>query len=435
MKKNSELHKLLRTLFLVIIGGIVFGYLCTMFFTKYLPILTSTNTSISDLLSKKTLFADKEYVRIMLLGVDNSDKNGKGLSDTIVVFSINTKTKEIRGISFPRDTFIDIDGHREHKLNATHKSGGPEYTKEVLEKEFLYPVKIDYYIKTTTKGLREMVDLLGGVNIIVEKDMHYVDRSQDLYINLKGSPNKQLLNGRDAEGYVRFRKDRVGDTGYTYKDGQKIATGRIVRQQKFMVALCNRVISMDSKTKRGEFLKTCYDKGYIESNLDLNDWDALSDFFTGIKPGEIMINVLPGEPKMIGGGSYWVCNKDEVPALVAKNMLFEGANPKIVTDENGDSKSADVPTKTPQEVVMKILNGSGVSGLAAKAASLLSPKGFTNITTANADSYSYTKTEIRCRNANDPNAIMVKNMLGVGSIISDATLAGDITVIIGSDFK
>ena len=430
---NIETRSLIKTLIWVIIGGIVCGWLITVVFTKVLPLMTSTNTNVFDLFTKNP-FGNQEYIRVLVLGGDNTNKTGYGLCDTMVLFTVNTRTKEVRAISFPRDTYIeDLPSH---KLNSALRDKKKKKVVQVIEEKFLYPTMIDYYVLTSTDGLKEMVDLLGGVYIVVEKDMNYDDNWGNLHIHLKGSPEKQLLDGKDAEGYVRFRKDRFGDSSYTFENGEKVHAGRIARQQKFMMALCNRVISLPSKTERAEFLKNCYDNGYIVSNLKLTDWNAMADFFLGMKPEQMLMDVLPGEPKMISGVSYWVTDVDKLPNVIAKCVLFEGENPKVpiepITDPGGNIVAVP-PTKTPDLVSIRLLNGSGIRGLAAKIAQDLKTKGYVNITTGNADSFSYTDTRIKCKE--QAIGMAVKEALGVGEVSLDSSISTDVSVIIGKDLN
>ena len=474
--RKGSIGKSALIVILIIITGITVGYFGAQFFGNWTSIMKSTNTSLSDIIGQnKNPFEGKDFVRILILGADNTGKPKKnekprnGLTDTVVLMTINTNTKEIRAISFPRDTKVSIPGHRTGKLNSAHVYGGPELTKEIIETDFIYPTKIDYYIKTDTDKFREMVDLLGGVYLVVEKDMKYTDRSQDLYINLKGSPEKQKLNGTQAEGYVRFRHDLYGDSSYTFEDGEKIAAGRIVRQQKFMIALCNRVISLKSKTERANFVKTCYEKGYIVSDLNLSDWNAFADFFTGIKPDEMLLEVLSGEPKTIDGTSYWVANSEEVTQMVNRDVLFVGENPNLgktpisdpidtsnTTEKNPEKEEKksilnilkkDVPPKiaktetpkktgkAPSDMKITILNGSGIKGKAKELESKLFSMGYTNISSENAKSFDYTKTIIKTKDKNDINVDKIKKVVGnVTFETPNSSQTSDIVIIVGKDY-
>ena len=62
-----------------------------------------------------------------------------------------------------------------------------EYVREITG------INVQYYLKVDTKALKVLVDELGGVYFDVPIDMHYTDRRQGLYIDLKAG--YQLLDG------------------------------------------------------------------------------------------------------------------------------------------------------------------------------------------------------------------------------------------------
>ena len=66
-------------------------------------------------------------------------------------------------------------------------------------------IKIDKYVCVHDEGVIEVIDALGGIPIYVEKRMHYNDYSAHLYINLE--KGNTVLNGKQAVGYLRYRKD------------------------------------------------------------------------------------------------------------------------------------------------------------------------------------------------------------------------------------
>lgn len=357
----------------------------------------------------------KTYVRILMMGEDNTGGEELGLTDTLVVVGLNTETKEVRAISIPRDTRVEIPGHGTQKINAAHRFGGPELTKEVVED--LLHVKIDNYVKTSTKGLRGLVDLVGGVYIKIDKDMRYTDRRGGLYINLKAGPEKQLLDGDQAEQYVRFRHDRFGDSGVKEieEDGQKVYAGRIVRQQIFVRALANRILSMPSKRDRAKVLSEAYEKQYIVSDLNMSNWDSFADFFKDIKPEEMVMEVLPGSPGMVGGGSYWIPDEEDLIQAVNRTLLFQAL----------PAESAKV----------EVLNGSGISGAAGKIADKLKEAGYEVTRTDNADSFDYDKCCIIARNGKTEPVQRLAELLHCDVKEEDITGDADVTVIVGRNFE
>ncbi|MBQ0105420.1 MAG: LCP family protein [Armatimonadetes bacterium] len=423
------------TVFIVIVCAAVIAFLGVFFYSKMLSYgINNPAKAIVNIFSKNP-FGDREYVRILFLGVDNSDKKGIGLCDTMVLFTINTKTKEARALTFPRDTYIDCEYSNGHKLNSAIKNGGAENVVRTIESQFLYPITIDYYVMTTTQGLKSMVDELGGVYIKVDKNMDYDDNYGNLHIHIKAKPEKQLLDGKQAEGFVRFRKDKFGDTGYSYVDGEKVSAGRTARQQQFMMALCNRVISLSSKVERADFLKKCYDNGYIETNLELTDWDGLADFMLDMKPEEMLMEVLPGTPEMIHGGSYWVVDEEAMPETIDRAVQFKGINPNIPDKLELDSKGRPIegtPSKPPYETKITVLNGSGVKGVASSVASVLEDEGY-SVLSGNASDYNHNITEIRC--SEQAIGFAVKRILGYGEVSINRKQKEDVVVVVGKDYE
>ena len=401
---------------LVIVVGSAVGIGAGSFLAWWLPVMKATNTGLGDLLGSP--FGDRRYVRILMVGEDDSAKrnaNGNGLSDTLVVFALDTETREVRAVSIPRDTRVAIPSHGKCKINAAHVYGGPELTRQVVND--LLGVDVDYYVKINTAGLRGMVDLLGGIYIVVDKNMRYTDRRGGLRINLKANTEKQLLNGRDAEGYVRFRHDRDGDCGWDVVDGKRVPTGRIVRQQYFFRALANRILSLPTKRQRADFLRQSYEKKYIVSDLNMKDWDGLADILKDIRPEKIIMDVLPGELREIGGGSYVIPDYEKIADVVARNLLFEGPVGE-------------------QMAKVEVLNGSGKVGAASRVADRLKEAGFEVTRTDNATTFDYDKCCVIKHNGSAQGAERIAALLDCDDIREESASGGkvDVTVIVGRDY-
>lgn len=196
----------------------------------------------------KTLTVGKPYSgklveegtkNILIIGEDKQNN----LYDTIGIASIDSKNKKLKLIMIPRDTYIEynqeilskletaklINEPGIFKINYAHyvgsrieysgrfNSGPSSFLAEVVKEKF--GIGVDDYVKINTKGLRELINNLGGVDIYVPYDMNYDDPTQDLTIHI--SKGMQNLDGAGAEGYVRFRQGyredgtffEIGDTG------------------------------------------------------------------------------------------------------------------------------------------------------------------------------------------------------------------------------
>ncbi|MDH7571851.1 MAG: LCP family protein, partial [Armatimonadota bacterium] len=179
----------------------------------------------------KPPFEGKRRVFLLVLGVDEKNrlfKSDRRRSDTMILACLDFEAKRVAALSLPRDTRVQLPGHQDFdKLNAAHAYGGVPLAQRAVAD--LVGIPPDRYVKTDVNGFRAIVDLIGPIEIEVEKPMHYDDNWGNLHIHLQ--PGLQRLNGEQALGYVRFRKDSAGDLG------------RMQRQQKFLRAVVKQMLT------------------------------------------------------------------------------------------------------------------------------------------------------------------------------------------------
>jgi LCP family protein required for cell wall assembly len=156
--------------------------------------------------------------RIVVMGTDHVSTN------TDVMFTVNLKDGRTELTQVPRDTFIDSQKYGVMKANALYSSGGPEMVKQELSK--LLSAQVDRYLVINLDAVQRLADAVGGVEVDVPKRMYYVDNSQGLYIDLY--PGRQLLKGKDLEGFLRFRHDELGDIGRMER--QKLVLREVFRK-------------------------------------------------------------------------------------------------------------------------------------------------------------------------------------------------------------
>ncbi|MGB9607375.1 MAG: LCP family protein [bacterium] len=345
-------------------------------------------------------FSPQGKITFLIVGLDQGINmpNNEGRSDTIIVGSLDLASSKAFLLSIPRDTraYIPAEG-KEDKINAAIVVKGVEATKEALTN--LLGIPIDYYIKVRVEGFQKIVDLLGGIDIYVDRDMHYKDDTQHLYINLK--KGYQHLNGYQAMGFVRFRHEAMGDLA------------RIKRQQRFILALLQKIHSPAVLPHLLSLLREIYRN--VETNFTLSDLLFLAKKYRNELP-TVETAVLPGKPQTINGVSYYLPDSDNLQ-FIAERMLNPSAG-----KESG-------PT-------VEVLNGGGIPGAAAKAAGKLSQLGFDVVYIGNADSFSNPKTTVIVHTDGlNEAAKILKQTLGCGEIKKDRNMGkADFTVILGKDF-
>jgi LCP family protein required for cell wall assembly len=115
---------------------------------------------------------------ILLIGSDTrvSDTSGSR-SDTTILLSIDTKSKQLKLTSFLRDTYIEIPERGKNKLNAAFSRGGAQLLMDTLEYNF--GVDIDNFIAIDFESFKDIIDALGGIDIeITDNEARYIN-SQD----------------------------------------------------------------------------------------------------------------------------------------------------------------------------------------------------------------------------------------------------------------
>lgn len=240
---------------------------------------------------------------ILIVGVDSNGKNAdkfKGTrSDTMILVNIDHSRHSINAISIPRDSKVYLAGdYGVQKINAAHALGGIDLTIKTVEDTL--GIKIDKYVLINNEGVKKLVDALGGVPVYIEKDMYYNDYSGDLHINL--SKGLHVLNGNQVEGYLRFRKDGLGDIG------------RTSRQQWFVKSVLEKLQSPSVIPKIPEVLNIA--STYVKTNLSLYEMSHLAAALRNIDMSDVEFATLPGAPSKKGYISYWILDPEKTQEVI-----------------------------------------------------------------------------------------------------------------------
>ena len=265
---------------------------------------------------EKNKFGDgifSKHRNILVLGVDSngadSDPFENTRSDTILLLSIHPQNKSVNVISIPRDSKVYIARDNGiNKINSAHALGGIKLAKETIEETF--GIKIHNYIIFNTEGVVKLIDAIGGVPVYIEKDMRYHDRTGKLNINLK--KGEHVLNGKEAECFLRFRMDAMGDIG------------RAARQQWFLKALAERLKSPDVIPKIPEALKIA-DK-YVKTDLSLYQMSQYAAMATNLDMSKIEMATLPGSPNKRGYISYWILDPEKCKEVINRMIYNKKEN-------------------------------------------------------------------------------------------------------------
>ncbi len=315
-------------------------------------------------------FGGAERVSVLLVGVDNS--KGQGLADTLILAMIYPKTGEVSAVSIPRDSRVEIPNVGFTRINAAHSHGGLSLTIQTVEGVLGLPV--DHYVQVNVSGLVKLVDAMGGVDIDVEKRMHYNDNAQNLHIDLQ--PGMQHLNGTQAMGFVRFRHDAIGDFG------------RVQRQRQFMGAVMGKLFSPQNATQIPGMVRTFLTT--VETDLSAADLMSLKRIMEQGSPEGFRTATLPAVPVRVGRASMLDLDPVKVREVVNEVLLHQG-------------------------IRVEVLNGTAVTGLAAQVADQLHQQGCDIVNTGNAAAQSET-TMVVDHGSSAARAERVAQWLGHGAV-------------------
>ena len=268
---------------------------------------------------------DLEPLYFVILG--ESVAGDSRLTDTIIVCKYDPKTQQAAMMSVPRDTYTGYGGPSNatasYKINAAYNMGEtPEKTVQILKRiTGLDALSNDYYIWVNTNVLKEIVDAIGGVEFYVPKDMHYVDVTQDLYIDLK--EGLQRLDGEHAEMVVRYRHNNseYSDYGETYDSDYGVEDyGRMHTQRDFIKATIEQTLKPENWLKIGTIFDIIFKN--IKTNIPL---DVLKDYLpyaVNFSTDNLRTGLLPGYDTPETADETWIYFPYEGKTAELVDQLF-----------------------------------------------------------------------------------------------------------------
>lgn len=156
---------------------------------------------------------EADVINVLLVGEEAiGDDYGRGRTDCILIATISKKEKALKLTSLMRDTYVQIPGYSDNKLNAAYHNGGISLLIDTIQLNF--DLEVDGYVLVNFDSFEKVIDELGGVEItLTEKEASYLNRTN--YISNPANrtvvEGKQMLNGNQALGYSRIRYVSTAD--------------------------------------------------------------------------------------------------------------------------------------------------------------------------------------------------------------------------------
>lgn len=354
--------------------------------------------------SQYTLLKEQGRFNILVMGEDNVENSRR--SDTILFVTIDIDDKNMRVIALPRDTRVEIPRHGFQKLNHAYAYGGADLTKTTVERYLNQPIL--YYLVVDFDSFPPLIDLIGGVDIDVQKRMKYVDRAGKLDIDIQ--PGLQTMDGKTALNFVRFRKDALGDIG------------RVQRQQQFMKALLKKAYDPRNIIRMPEIAKETVK--LIKTDMSPTLAIQLAGYISNeIGRERIFFSTLTGKPATVDKLSYWLGDVNaaavflEAPieelmngelqqngdrfagvSIGYSSAVDENGKRAASHDANGNSAGGQAQSLSKDELItlvksisepIAVLNGSGKGGAGSEAATRFQKLGIDVVHIGNAKHFDY----------------------------------------------
>src|SRR5438445_2549785 len=220
---------------------------------------------------------------VLLLGSDDDGKNKSPLTQSMILVRVEPATRHVTMLSIPRDLWVPLSTGGSAKIDAAYAYGGPAAAIATVERNF--HVHIDEYAWVGLKGLIKLIDLLGGVDLLITNpvlDDFYPDDIGGGYLygykRVAVLPGAQDLDGSRALQYVRSRHNDInGDFG------------RSARQQQVLIG-----IKAKASTLSAADLPDIVDalKGEFKTSMGLDRVRSLLGVASGFDLGNIKQIVL-----------------------------------------------------------------------------------------------------------------------------------------------
>ncbi|WP_440713059.1 LCP family protein [Gordonia sp. FQ] len=381
-------------------------------------------------------------------------------SDTILLVNIPADRSRVVAVSWPRDLQVDrpeceqwdsntgtypddpstgkpvvVPAESDVKLNSIYAIGGPSCLVKTLTK--ISGLYINHFIGMDFEGFEKVVNVIGGVKVCSTVPLYDYELG---YILRK--PGTQKLTGKRALNYVRARNISVEGNG---------DYGRIKRQQLFMSSLLRSTLSSDvmsNPTKLKKILNTFIKYSTVD-NVNIDSLVQLADSMQGVDAGRVTFLTIPTSGTAQDGSNNEIPRMDDIHAIFnaiiddkplpgekkQKPKKGETTAPKSSSEKPAPTPSqVDATAQYPTNMTVRVLNGSGQTGVATEVMNVLIREGFTVPGVADA-STKESDTVVRYGAGEQDSAATIAKMFPGAKIQEDRTVKVGVEVILGTDFQ
>ncbi|GAA2392273.1 LCP family protein [Nonomuraea africana] len=304
-------------------------------------------------------------MNILLVGVDKRDdltrkeqnrlKLGRETgerTDTMMLIHLSADHRKVTVVSLPRDTWTTIPGKGQHKINSAYQFGGAKLARQTVQQATGLP--ITRYIEVNVLGFVNVVDRLGGVTVCTPVPIN------DPKTGLNLAAGTHQLDGARALGYARTRATARSDLD------------RIDRQQQVISAMLSKALSNPANlisfvNSSLATIKVDPDDGLVPLVEQLKDVSLDDVKFASVPLTDVDFKTPTGESAVL-----W--DKERAADLFRRigadqDLAKPAPKPSVLPTQS-------VRSVPPDQIKVKVLNGTLITGLGARTKAGLLAAGF-----------------------------------------------------------
>jgi LCP family protein required for cell wall assembly len=258
----------------------------------------------------------KSRINLLMLGIPGQGHQGENMTDTIIIINSTPKGENPIGISIPRDLLVKFPGQNYYnKINALFdstedKKQGIKLIQSSLKE--ITGMDMDYFIVFDLDGVKNMIDQLDGIDVVVENDIYdpKFPAPYDSYEAFSLKKGVHHLDGETALKYIRSRNAPEGDFS------------RIKRQQEVINILKNKILSLNFFWDFSKILKLWKSFGnHIYTNINITDIKYVWNLANKTNLDTIGFNTLNTTENQLLVNGETILNKEKAFILKPKTGL------------------------------------------------------------------------------------------------------------------
>ncbi len=375
------------------------------------------------------LAPDSGTLNVLLVGSDsraniedNSAFNDKSnpvtgqRSDTIMILHVDTKQKKAAILSIPRDLYVPIAGTASSNRINTAFDNGAQRLVDTIQQDL--GIKINHYVQVDFVGFQAIVNSVGGVDIYVPAPAR--DKFSGLNVKTAGCAH---LDGFQALAWARSRHFEELEGGRWQSDPTG-DLGRIQRQQDFIRRMLRKALATRNPIKVNELIGIGIKNVQIDQHMSSSDILRLASRFHSLNADTVDMLTLPTTPftTRIGG-------------LQADVLRLKQPDAQSFIDRINGATPPPAPAVTPESIRVRVLNGTGQTGLAARVSIDLQGPGFSVADRGDATGR-FSQSLIRyAAGSLDKAQLFQRYLQSNARLVSDPSLRTvDVAFVVGADY-